>query len=667
MAKIHMLSEDLIGRIAAGEVVERPAAAIKELVENSLDAGATRISVEIRDGGLTDILVTDNGSGIDTADLRLAFERHATSKIRAVNDLDAISTLGFRGEALASIAAVSRVTLTTRTRETETAVRVRNEGGRMMETEEAAAAPGTRIRVQDLFYNAPVRRGFMKKTSAEAAAVNDLMVRMILSRPDVSFRFISDGKTVYQSPGDGKTISAMLTIYGAQAFRAMRQVQGHARGLIIDGYVGIGDNARGNRNQEFFFINHRVMQSPVLSQALETACRERVMIGKFPVCALQISIPYEAVDVNVHPNKLEVRFRDEAAVSEAVTTLVLEALKDRDALERPVEMTLEHSTPVQDHPSAPPPVLRENEEKGKMFVRAESNATVTDCERLPEEAAQAVPLSAETDKPEPVFRPVEHSGIAIPEESRSGIPVFPAAASSQATETARIRDEVKENIPLFGQDEGKDSVPLFRQDEGEQVSTILPAMTKPLKIFGALFDTFILIEYEDHLLMVDQHAVHERLLFDRLMSEHAGQNMSQGLLVPLVISVTHREQKLLEENRELLESVGMEIERFGENEAAVRSLPVVLGEAEGTGFIRDVIGALESGRAPAFEQKRSALLQTACKHAVKGGEKLTEDQLRSLVEEMIEKKVTPTCPHGRPLVVSISHNELDRKFKRIQG
>ena len=342
MGKIRLLSDAMIGKIAAGEVVERPAAAIKELVENSLDAGATAVSVEIRDGGLDSIRVTDNGSGIDESDIRMAFERHATSKISREQDLFSIQTLGFRGEALASIAAVSHVTLTTRTRDRETGLRVQNDGGSITAVSETACPVGTTITVRELFYNVPVRKGFMKKAGQEAAAVSDLMTKMLLSRPDVSFRYVSNGKTEYHSPGDGQLASALHTIYGGNALKAMRQVNDHANGLMINGYVGIGENARGNRNHEFFFINGRVMQSRLLSEALETACRERVMIGKFPTCALHITIAYEAVDVNVHPNKLEVRFRDESAVYEAVLSAVLGALKEPNAFERPVEMPLKY-------------------------------------------------------------------------------------------------------------------------------------------------------------------------------------------------------------------------------------------------------------------------------------------------------------------------------------
>ena len=641
MGKIRMLSDSLIGKIAAGEVVERPISALKELVENSLDAGATAITAEIREGGLSYMRVTDNGCGIDESDLRLAFERHATSKISQEPDLFSIQTLGFRGEALASIAAVSHVVMTTRTASNDTGLKVTNEGGRIQKIEEAACTTGTTITVTDLFFNTPVRKGFMKKASTEAAAVNELMSQFILSRPDVSFRYISDGKTMLHSPGDGQLASAALTVFGPKALRSMRPVEGRANGILLKGYIGIGENARGNRGQEYFFINGRMMHSNLLSTALETACRERVMIGKFPVCALQMTIAYEAVDVNVHPNKLEVRFRDEAAVSDAVITIVIEALKDQDAFEKPVQMNL---MPENKNRQASEPTREEIKAGLQKPDAAGMKATVTKTDRIPD--FSFVPsASGNTIMKE---KPEEMKPFERPEPIRQ----------EKADSRISYKDELKPDLLL---PETK------KQEIAEQVSTILPEIRKNMKVFGALFNTFILVEYEDQLLMVDQHAVHERLLFDRLMKEQAGQNMGQELLVPLVISVSGKEQALIEENRELLESIGLVVESFGTHDAAVRTVPMILGEAETESFIREILDELERNHTLTLEKKRSELLQTACKHAVKGGEALTEDQLRSILDEMIAKKVTPTCPHGRPLVVSITHRELDRKFKRIQG
>ena len=643
MGKIHLLSDSMIGKIAAGEVVERPASAIKELIENSLDAGATAITAEIREGGLQYIRVTDNGCGIEESDIRMAFERHATSKITREDDLFSIATLGFRGEALASIAAVSHVSLITRTAENNSGLKVLNEGGRILSVEETACPTGTTITVTNLFFNTPVRKGFMKKPSVEAGQIGDLLLQFILSRPDVSFRFISSGKVVYHSPGDGQLTSAVHAIYGGQTLRSLRKVEGRMNGILLHGFVGIGDNARGNRNHEFFFVNGRMMHSSTLSSSLELACRERVMIGKFPICILHIQISYDAVDVNIHPNKLEVRFRDEAGVGEAVTTLVLEALKDRDAFEKPVEMNL---TPARTTYSEPvvrfSPDLPEKAAEAIQQGLKNQKADVTVLKTIPSEANCSGNVRPEVP-PDPVFC---ETGTFRKEKT-----VEPDATIHPAISTA-----------------SPDSADMpQRYEKAEQINTILPEIRKQFRVFGAVFHTYILVEYEDHLLLIDQHAVHERLLFDRLMEEHKEQNLGQELLTPAIISLTQKEMKLLEENRKELESIGLVIERFGEKDAAVRTIPMILGETETIGFIRDILSDLEEGKTLSFEKKRADLLQTACKHAVKGGESLSEDQLRSLVEEMIDRKVTPTCPHGRPLVVSISHRELDKKFKRIQN
>ena len=346
MPKIRMLSDDIIGKIAAGEVVERPAAAIKEMVENSLDAGASAVSVEIRDGGISYIRVTDNGCGIPEAEIRMAFERHATSKIASLRELETVATLGFRGEALASISAVSCVTCTTRTADAPTGIRAVHEGGRLVSVEEAAGPVGTSMVVRDLFFNAPVRLKFLKKPQAEAAQAADVIMRLILSHPEVSFRLVSQGKTVYHSAGDGRLESAVFSVYGTEMLRAMRRVEGHQGGVLLKGFVGVGESGRGSRSHESFFINGRCLRSSLLSSAVEEGCRERVMIGKYPVCVLHLTLPYEAVDVNVHPNKLEARFADEQAVFDAVSTLVREALAEPDPFARPEQLRLTEESPA---------------------------------------------------------------------------------------------------------------------------------------------------------------------------------------------------------------------------------------------------------------------------------------------------------------------------------
>lgn len=648
MARIQLLADEVIGKIAAGEVVERPAAAIKELVENSLDAGASAVTVEIRDGGISYFRVTDNGSGIPSGDIRMAFERHATSKITKSQDLHSIATLGFRGEALASIAAVSHVTCTTRTKADVSGIKVKNDGGQITSIEEAACPEGTTFVVRDLFYNTPVRLKFLKKPATEAGFVSDLMMRLILSRPDVSFRYINQGKTLYHSAGDGKMESAVFSIYGSEMLRSMRKVEGNQSGVLLRGYVGIGESARGNRGHQSFFINGRYMKSNILSAAVESACRERVMIGKFPSCVLHLTMPYESVDVNVHPNKLEVRFQNEGALFAAVEAIVKDALVEKNPLVQPVEVKLSPEKPA----PAPVQVVRTAEPVKPAVEKKVATALPPVVERPPLTPKAPIPMAQPPAK------------VAMVTAVQ---PVKPTPAVLQEPVRKLVEDTIlPENKPASVPTGEKPTVGRV-EEKAEQVPSFLPDAPKPMKLLGVAFNTFILVEYEDHLLMIDQHAVHERLLFDRLMKAYDQHEAGQELLIPMLVTVTRREQELLMEHQALLEGIGLTIEPYGDQEMAIRSIPMVLGNPQAKDFLHDILNQLESERGTiTMEKRRASILQLACKKAVKGGDALTEDEIRHLVTQMIDQQVTPTCPHGRPLVISLSHQELDKRFRRIQ-
>lgn len=635
--RIQLLSEEVIGKIAAGEVVERPSAAIKELVENSLDAGASAITVEIRDGGISYFRVTDNGSGIRQSDVRMAFERHATSKITRAQDLFGIRTLGFRGEALASIAAVAHVTCTTRTKDDPSGVKVQNDGGQITAIEETACPEGTTFVVRDLFYNTPVRLKFLKKPATEAGFVSDLMMRLILSRPDVSFRYISQGKTLYHSSGDGKLDSAVFAIYGNEMLRTMRKVDDHQSGMVVKGYVGIGESGRGNRSHQSFFINGRYMRSSLLSSAVEAACRERVMIGKYPVCVLHLTMPFETVDVNVHPNKLEVRFQNETAISEALETIIRSAIADRDALEKPTQLLL---TP--EPPAAPVKIT-------KQTVDMDKPKSVFDEPNRPTIKNDPYPVSD-----------TRQSGTTLRESA-------PSYGSFMRTVPLVPEPSIPPRPTVIGKPAISKPAQAVKPEQAEQVASFLPEAKKPLRLIGVVFNTFILVEYEDNLLIIDQHAVHERLLFDRMMQAVDQQRCGQELLIPMLMSVTRREQALLAEHREVLEEIGLSVEPFGDTEVSIRTIPMILGEPQTQDFLHEVMDQLDNERGSiSLEKRRASILQMACKKAVKGGDALSETEIRDLVTRMIDEKVTPTCPHGRPLVVALSHHELDKRFKRIQ-
>ena len=640
---IRQLPPEVIGQIAAGEVVERPAAAIKELVENSMDAGATAITVDIKEGGLASFRVADNGSGIQPSDIRLAFARHATSKIRTAEDLYGVRSLGFRGEALASIAAVSKLTCQTRARGQDMGVLVRNEGGDILSIQDAACPEGTTFTVKELFYNAPVRRKFLKKPASETAAVSELMARLILSHPAVSFRFMADGKLVYFSAGDGNLDSAVMSVYGTDTLKLLTKIGGTMNGVMISGFVGVGDAARGNRSHEHFFLNGRAMKSPLLSSAVENACRQRVTIGRFPMCVLHLTMPFESADVNVHPNKWEVRFQNEKAVREAVETIVFEALAKTD-----------------DAPPIPPLYLKPQD---AAPAPAPAIIQVTEPAPPPQDAPAPLKnpdnrLSAFTeDGALPAFAP------PAPKKETASLPPSPAPARP-----AVLRDSGASLLPP------RVSVPIPKREEPapEPAQLQAPAVEAafretPLRVLGVAFDTYIVMEYGDLLILSDQHAVHERLLYEQFMRETAAAPASQALLIPLIVTLSPAEYACFEENRDTLEKAGFDLAPFGDGTVQLRGVPIVLGQPQAESCLLEALDELTENPSLPPADRTGRVIQMACKHAVKGGERLPEESVKQLIRDVIEQKVTPTCPHGRPLMVQITRNELEKRFRRIQN
>ena len=650
---IKQLSAEVIGQIAAGEVVERPAAAIKELVENSMDAGATAITVEIRDGGITYFRVVDNGSGIQPGDIRLAFSRHATSKIAQADDLYGIRTLGFRGEALASIAAVAKVNCTTRMHGAEYGVSAQNNGGEMSEIKEAACPEGTSFTVKDLFFNAPVRRKFLKKPATETGYISDLMMRFILSHPQISFRYIADGKNMYFSAGDGKLESAVLSIYGLSTLEKLHQISGNMNGVLLEGYIGVGDLARGNRSHQSFILNGRLIRSNLLTNALEEACKQRVMIGRFPLCVLHLTLPFEAVDVNVHPNKWEVRFQNEPAVREAVENLVLEALQK--------DTPLSTAPALFDEPE--PPV---------------SNAVIT--RSSPEQYKKAEQQDNKHDYkeniPSPVFgrhesiinSPVSSSPVPLVARSDDGIgdiehDISPEAYTKNAFSSSAVQEAIPEPVIPPA------PVPI-EEPQIEQVQ--VPVLQKefetlPVRLIGVVFNTYILLECQDRLLLCDQHAVHERLLYEQFMRDLAGSTATQMLMVPEIVRLTHREYDMFLDAKDALFDAGFDVSDFGDLTVQLRSVPMMLGQARSAECFRDALDELIESGAISQQKRTDRIIQMACKHAVKGGERAPMEALMDLIRRMIRENVTPTCPHGRPLVIQVTERELEKRFHRIQN
>lgn len=679
---ILKLNQELIGKIAAGEVVESPASAIKELVENSLDAGATCVTVEIRDGGIAYLRVTDNGRGIRARDVRMAFERHATSKITKSDDLFALHTLGFRGEALASIAAVSKLTITTRSIHEETGTRAINEGGEIKSITEAASPQGTTIVARELFYNTPVRLKFLKKPTTEAAKVAEMIARLILAHPDVSFRLIHNGKQIYASSGNGDLRSAVFSLYGREIAGAMIAVKSEGA-IAVSGLVGVGLQARSNRARQTFIVNGRTIRSQVLTQALEDGCRERVTIGHYPICVLNIEMPTNMVDVNVHPNKLEVRFSDEHLLYENVCGAVTDSFSVSPLKSAP-HMTLTREAPQTTlRPSVVQVIDTQTEEgieQAREQLKAETPQPTVRAINIKIAPPQQTTVSPSTEEAEIKPTPRQQAeftsfvtqyfgGAALRENAVPGRKESLAFAKlNDAPPERKALENTRENEPTAQ----NASAPAPRQEAVQQ--ELLPKEeSNPLgdelsgySMVGVAFDTYIILQNQKQLILIDQHAAHERILYEKMMREIDAGTGSQVLMVAQVVHVTPQDAVKIEAYREDIRAAGFDIEPFGDDAYQIRAVPNVLGIPQTKSAFLDMVDRLGELRVLSTAQKRrDAILQMACKKAVKGGDKLTMEEIKPLLADMLRTNAPPTCPHGRPLVVVLERTEIEKRFRRI--
>lgn len=674
---ILRLDQELIGKIAAGEVVESPASAIKELVENSLDAGSTCVTVEIRDGGIAYLRVTDNGRGIRARDVRMAFERHATSKITKSDDLFALHTLGFRGEALASIAAVSKLTLTTKSIHEESGTRAVNEGGEIKGITEAASPQGTTIVARELFYNTPVRLKFLKKPTTEASKVAEVIARLILAHPDVSFRLNHNGKQIYASSGNGDLRSAVFSLYGRETASAMIPVKSEGS-VSVNGLVGVGLQARSNRARQTFIVNGRTIRSQVLTQALEDGCRERVTIGHYPICVLNIDMPTNTVDVNVHPNKLEVRFSDEHLVYENVCGAVADSFSVSPLKSAP-HMTLTREVPQTTlNPSVVQVIDTQTEsgiEQAREQTKTEARQPVIKTINIqinPPKQEESVQQQTETDKPTPQQQAdftsfvTQYFGGAALRES-----VVPGR--QEPLGFAKLNDRLAEQNETAGEAEAIETQRAEKKPEAVQQELLPKQEVNTLgdelsgySMVGVAFDTYIILQNQKQLIMIDQHAAHERILYEKLMREIDAGVGSQLLMVAQVVHVTPQDAVKIEAYREDIQAAGFDIEPFGDDAYQIRAVPNVLGVPQTKSAFLDMVDRLGELRVLSTAQKRrDAILQMACKKAVKGGDKLTMEEIKPLLVDMLRTNAPPTCPHGRPLVVVLERTEIEKRFKRI--
>lgn len=660
---IRILDAATVGRIAAGEVVERPSSVVKELVENSLDAGATAVTVEIRGGGIDYLRVTDNGCGIEPGQVRLAFENHATSKLQNADQLDDIRTLGFRGEALPSIASVSHVEMTTRAKNQDSGMRVNVDGGENLRVQEAGCPEGTTFVMKDLFYNIPVRRAFLKKPSYEGGLVGDAVARLMLGNPGVSMRFISNGSTVYHTFGDGNLRHAVFAVYGKATAEKMIELDAAEGGTRVRGMIGVGELAKATRAHQMFFINGRSVRCALLSRVLERVCKSRVTIGMYPMCALSLTLPPNSIDVNVHPNKLEVRFRDEESTQIVVEKLLNSAFEGEKVLEfrrdAAPQRSIQQVTTVRE---ITPEELKRPQEMPELKPETAVGP------REPEK--KSVPEAAPIQQPKmpPLPNAVRESGFmkALSQERRR---FDQAPTGSTGSTQGQLREAVLAAIDRPDRPV-RPEPPALKPVQDEQLR--MPELVQKkeegtdYRIIGVAFKTYILIEVEDTLLLIDQHAAHERLRYEMYMKQLEEGAASQQLLTPLVIRLSDREMALIRDNLDALSEAGYAVEPFGEHDIQVRAVPYILGKAEIRPLFLDVINSLTRLKSATLDARRAEIMQMACKSAVKGGDALSDSEIRALIREMLETGAPPTCPHGRPVVKALSRRDLEKMFKRIQ-
>ena len=606
MKPIIQLDQNLINKIAAGEVVERPLSVVKELTENAIDAGATVITVEIADGGLTLVRVTDNGGGIEANQLPLAFSRHATSKIASLDDLFQVATLGFRGEALSSIASVAQVEMITKTPHAVMGTRIEIHGGKMLSNKDIGCAKGTTIIVANLFYNTPARRKFLKKPATEAGYISDCLERLALANPGLTLRYINNGKIIFQSTGNGDLKTAMLNIYGREAATKVVTVQAAEGDFTLSGLVGKPEIARGNRQHGSFFINGRYIQSRLLTRAVETAMKTMLPQGKFPLFALNLHLPYDQLDVNVHPTKMDVRFADEDGIFAFIESTVRNALQEQNLIP---------TVKTKQKPAEKPP----EPEQIPLFAVVEEE---------PLSEAELAALYVQGPSADPVID--------------AAASFLPASKAISAKEERYVYEEPPAPIPKAN---------IFTD----------------YKILGLIFNTYWLVEQGNSLFLIDQHAAHERVLYEELLHKAREKTMpSQQLLIPLPLRLTPREMQTLSDNLEYFQNFGFALEMEGDN-FAITAVPMLINGSLQSGFFTDLLDKIDQtgfSKTSLYDHKTELIAMASCKAAVKGGDSMAEAEAKTLVKRLMELENPFTCPHGRPTIVELTRQELERRFKR---
>lgn len=631
MNKIQVLDQITIDKIAAGEVIERPASVVKELAENAIDAGATAVTVEIKEGGLSFIRIADNGCGIDRADVRAAFLRHSTSKIRSVDDLVHIASLGFRGEALSSIAAVSQVEVVTKTKEDTFGTRYRIAGGKEEGLEEDAAPDGTTFLVRQLFYNTPARRKFLKTAMTEASHVGDLMTRLALSHPEISFRFINNGQVKLHTSGNGNLRNVIYHVYGREIAANLLKADFEKDGICITGFLGKPLISRGNRNFENYFINGRYIRSNIIAKAIEDAYKDFTMQHKYPFVVLYVDIDGEHVDVNVHPTKMEIRFNNQQEVYDVIYEAINRGLHEKELIP---QVTLDSAPAAPFQPAAdktkqvPPSKTAAPEERNLDYFMNEMRKRV--------HSYHEQNSAAEVKDKNSVFKP--------------------------EIQADRIKEAVSYSVREKSAEKAGKQLDLFEE------KLLKTEARAEHKIIGQVFDTYWLVEYHDNLYIIDQHAAHERVLYEKtLKGMQTREFTSQMISPPIILNLTMQEAELLRTYMDQFTRIGFEFEEFGQESYAVRAVPDNLFSIAKKELLLEMLDSLsdEISRNASSTLIDEKIASMSCKAAVKGNMHLQTAEVDTLIGELLNLENPYHCPHGRPTIIAMSRRELEKKFKRI--
>ena len=669
MPTITLLDQQTIDKIAAGEVVERPSSVVKELVENAIDAKATAVTVEIKEGGISFIRITDNGCGIEKEQVPLAFLRHSTSKIKSVEDLLSISSLGFRGEALSSIAAVTQVELITKTYGELTGTRYVIEGSKEIACEEIGAPEGTTFLVKNLFFNTPVRRKFLKTAQTEGNYIADLMERMALSHPDISFKFISNGQTKLHTSGNGNKKDLIYHVYGRDITSSLLQIEQENELFKVTGFIGKPNVSRGNRNYENYFINGRYIKSALLAKAIEEAYKGFMMQHQYPFCVLYFEINSELIDVNVHPTKMELRFTQNETIYKLLYEIIRNALTHKEFI--PQVPVTEEKKEIQNRPvvnAAPEPfeIRRLNEERRLNDIRKAVSADSPYERKYPDRVKESNSYTANQ-----VFSKLAKASSvsSVTAKTAPATIVVEPVKQEVKPDTTVSKTEVISTKTLQKEDEKQE---VFSEEvvyEQQQLDTgfLSEDAKKHHKIIGQLFDTYWLVEFEEKLFIIDQHAAHEKVLYEQTMNKLKGQNfVSQAISPPIILTLSNEEAATLTKYEKELLSFGYEIEPFGGKEYAITAIPADFSEVDMKAMFLDMLedfSTINGEHTPTLILEKVASM--SCKAAVKGHNKLSFSEAEHLIDTLLTLENPYQCPHGRPTIIAMTKYEIEKKFKRI--